>query len=129
MEQAIAADISTVKQVAVTVEIQSPGVAPAFAKELEAMRDRMIAPDTLLELNAPDVSCHRASLAAVEPAVRSPGQGVGHRMGVLHAETGEQHFRIAIWNVVAISIRIKKQIGRLKDENTTMTKSYPAGQI
>ena len=50
-------------------------------------------------------------------------------MGVLHAETGEQHFRIAIWNVVAISIRIKKQIGRLKDENTTMTKSYPADQI
>ena len=78
MEQAIAADISTVKQVAVTVEIQSPGVAPAFAKEFEPMAQWMIAPNTLLKLNPPDVRSDRAALAAVEPAVRPPGERIGH---------------------------------------------------
>ena len=41
-------------------------------------------------------------------------------MGVFHAETFEQHFGIAIGNVVAVAVRIKQQIGRLADVDSAI---------
>src|SRR6185295_15633036 len=86
VQHAVAAVVRAIEQVAVLVEIQSPGVAAPFAEQLETPRDRMIPPHTLLELDAANIGRHRAPLAAVEPAVGTPGQRVGHRMGVFHAE-------------------------------------------
>ena len=53
----------------------------------------------------------RAALAAVEPAVRAPGERVGHRVGVLHAEAAQQHLRVAVRDIVAVAVRVEEQVG------------------
>ena len=58
--------------VAVFVEIDAPGVAPAFSEEFELFRQRVISPDPLLEFDAANVGGDRASLRTVQPAVRAP---------------------------------------------------------
>src|SRR5262249_54963730 len=65
-----AADVGAVEQVAARVEVEAPGVAAALAEQLELPRDRVVAPDALLEFHAVDVGGHGAALAAVQPAVR-----------------------------------------------------------
>src|SRR5205823_4931796 len=104
--------------IAVFVEVESPGVAAAFREQLELARDRMVAPDALLKLDAANVGRHSAPLRAVEPAVRPPGQRVCQRMRVFEAEAAEQYFRIAVGNIVVIAIRIEKQVGRLNHKDT-----------
>src|SRR5262249_31702710 len=79
MEHVHAAVIRAVEQIAMLVEVESPRIAAAFAEKLKLVRDRMIAPDTLLELDTADVGRNGAPLAAIQPAVRPPGQRVGHR--------------------------------------------------
>src|SRR5439155_6981393 len=109
--------------------VQTPGVAAAFAKKIEAMGKRMIAPDALLELKATDTRGDGASLAAVEPTVGSPGKRVCDRMGVLHAKTGEENFGVGIGHIIGIAVRIKKQVRSLKDEHAAVAKGKTAGQI
>src|SRR5262249_4928159 len=67
-----AAEIRTCDGIAVAVEIEAPGVAASFGKELEFLGDWMIAPDSLLKRDAADMGRHRAALSSVEPAVRPP---------------------------------------------------------
>src|SRR5262249_33337200 len=93
MQHREAADVGAVEQIAVAVKVEAPRVAPAFAEQLEAARERMVAPDALLKLHPLDMGGHGASLAAVKPTIRPPGQRVGHRVGVLHAEARDQHIR------------------------------------
>src|SRR5881628_3471014 len=96
MNHSVAADIGAINQLAVFVEVQSPGVAAALAEQLETPGDRVIAPDALLELQPANMGRHRAALAAIEPAVRSPGERVGDRMRVFHPEPAEQNLRIGV---------------------------------
>src|SRR5437870_2535245 len=93
------------------------------------MRDRMVAPDPLLELDAANTGGHRASLAAIEPAVRTPGQRVGDRMCVFHAKTAKKHLGIAVGDIVAVAIRVEEQIRRLQDEDAAVPKGNAAGEI
>src|SRR5207247_7413456 len=113
----------------VLIKIQPPGIAPAFAKEFEPMAQWMIAPNTLLKLNPPDVRSDRAALAAVEPAVRPPGERIGHRVRILHPKSGKQHLRVGIGHIVAIAVRIKEQVRRLQNEDAAMTEGQSARQI
>src|SRR5262249_15056127 len=82
MQHVNAAVVRTIEEVTVLVEIEAPRVAAPLAEQLELVRDRMITPNTLLEFDAADVRRHRAPLAAIKPAVRSPRQRVCHRMRV-----------------------------------------------
>src|SRR5439155_8676832 len=107
VHHAIATHVSGINQFAVLIEVQTPGVAAAFAKKIEATGKRMIAPDALLELKATDTRGDGASLAAVEPTVGSPGKRVCDRMGVLHAKTGEENFGVGIGHIIGIAVRIK----------------------
>ena len=120
VQQRVAAVIGAVEQSASTVEIEPPRIAAAFAEQLERFRHGMVAPDTLLELDAADIRRHGAPLAAIQPAVRSPRQRVRDAVRVFHAEACEQHFRIAIRPVVPITVRVKQQVGRLQHEHAAM---------
>src|SRR5436305_11348304 len=91
---------------AMAIEIQPPGVAPALGEKFELSRDRMIAPDSLLKFNAPDVGRHRAALGTIQPAIWSPLEGIGKGVGILHAEAGEQDFGISIGNIILIPVRV-----------------------
>ena len=111
------------------VEVEAPGVAAALAEQLEALRERVVAPDALLELDAADVGRDRAALAAVEPAVRPPGQRVGDGVGVLHAEAGEQHLGVAVGHVVAVAVGVEEQVRRLQDEDAAVAEGQAAGEV
>ena len=58
-----------------------------------------------------------------------PGQRVGHRVGVFHAEAGEQHLGIAVGHVVAVAVGIEQQIRHLQHEDAAVAEGQPAGQI
>ena len=90
---------------------------------------RVVAPDALLELDAADLGRDRAPLEAVEPAVRPPGQRVGHRVGVFHAEAGQEHLGIAVGPVVAVAVGVEQQVRRLEDEHAAVAEGQPAGQV
>src|SRR5258705_11457010 len=74
MKHAVRAKVRGINEFAVLVEVQPPGIAAAFAKKFEAMTDRMVAPNALLEFDAANGRSNGAALAAVEPAVRAPGE-------------------------------------------------------
>src|SRR6185503_19065456 len=111
------------------VEIQTPGIATAFAKQLEPMCDGMITPNTLLKFNAADFCRDRAALATIEPAIGSPGKRIGDRVGEFHGEPREQYFRIGIRHVVAVAVGIKQEVRDLQNENTSMTEGETASQV
>src|SRR5262249_30874893 len=46
-----AAKVRAVKEVAMAVEVEAPGVAAALAEEFELVRERVIAPDALLKFD------------------------------------------------------------------------------
>ena len=71
----------------------------------------------------------RAALAAVQPAVRPPGQRVGDGVCVLHAEPAEQHFGVAIRNIVAGPVGIEEKIGRLQYEHAAMPERDSGGKV
>ena len=123
------AHVGAGEEPAVRVEVQAPHVAAALAEELEAPGTGVIAPDALLELDAADPGRDGRPLQAVEPAVRAPGERVGHRVGVFHAEAGEQHLGVAVGTVVAVAVGIEQQVRGLEDEHAPMAECQPAGQV
>src|SRR5437870_3150177 len=68
------AEIRSRDDVAVLVEIESPGITSPFGEKLELMRERMVTPDALLKFEFANVSRYRAALRAVKPAVWPPRQ-------------------------------------------------------
>ena len=124
-----AADVGAGEELAVAVEVEAPHVATALAEQLESLGRRMISPDTLLELDAPNLGGDGASLQTVEPAVRAPGQRVCHRVGVFHAEAGEKDLGIAIGPIVAVAVGVEEQVRRLEDEDTAVAEGQPAREI
>jgi hypothetical protein len=129
VQHAVRPEISGVDQLAFIVEIQAPGIAAAFAKQLEAMSDWMITPNTLLKFDAVDFRSDGAALTAIEPAIGSPGERIRDRVGVFHAESGEQYFGVGIGHVVAVAVGIKQEVGDLQNENATVTKSETTGEV
>ena len=123
------ADVGAGEELAVAVEVEAPHVAPALAEQLESPRARVVAPDALLELDPADPGRHRAPLEAVEPAVGPPGQGVGHRVGVFHAEAGQEHLGVAVGPVVAVAVRVEQQVRGLEDEDAAGAEGQPARQV
>src|SRR5206468_4050193 len=92
------AEIGPGDDVPMFVEVEAPGIAAAFREQLELARDRMVTPDALLKLDAPDICRHGAPLRAVKPYILPPGQRVGQRMRVFQAKAAQQHFRVTFRN-------------------------------
>src|SRR5207245_10025023 len=89
----------------------------------------MIAPDALLKFQAAKLRRGGAAVQAVEPAVRAPGQVIRHGLGVFHAEAAQQHLGVAIGNIIAVPIGIKKQIGRLHYEYAAVAEGEARAEI
>ena len=123
------ADVGAGEELAVAVEVEAPHVAAALAEELEPPGPRVVAPDALLELDPADLGRDGAPLQAVEPAVRPPGQGVGHRVGVFHAEAGQEHLGIAVGPVVAVAVGVEQQVRNLENEDAAVAEGQAARQV
>ena len=115
---------------AVAVEIEAIRIAAAFGEDLKAFGRWMIAPNRLAEkFDALNLSCACAAVRAVNPAVRSPAQAIRARVSVLQSKAGEMHRGVAIGNVVAILVRIKKQVRRHQHPCSTTTGDYAARHV
>ena len=123
------AAVGRVVTLAVGVERDAVAVAAAFAEEFELARDRVIAPEALLEFDAADAARGRAAVDAVEPAVGAPGEMVRQRLGVFHAEAGEQHFRIGVGHVVAVRVGIEQQVRHVEHEHAAVAELDAGGQV
>lgn len=122
MEAAGVATVVARVNVAGRVDLQAERVAAAFGKALKLVCDRVVSPDVLafssdgraivFPERRGDGHRRRAAVAAVEPAVGSPGETVGNRMRVLNAEALQVDNRVGIGNVVLIGVGIEHQIRR-----------------
>src|SRR5262245_38584479 len=107
------------------VERQRPRIAASFGEELENIPVRVISPHGLTEeRDASDASRTGASVHAVQPAVRTPGQTVGQRMRVFESESVQPHFGIAFRQPIARAVAIEEQIWRIHDPDTTVSGQY-----
>ena len=89
----------------------------------------MVAPDPLLKFDSANTRRDRAALAAVEPAVRAPGQRVGNRMGVFHPEAAETDDGITVRNVILVAVGVEQQVRNVEHEHTPVTKGQTSRQI
>ena len=86
------------ERLAVVVEIDAPGIARAVGEDLEDVPRRVIAPDAGVDRRAlvvgrarlADLRMREHAVAAVEPAVGAPGEGVERLVRVLIAPAVEQ---------------------------------------
>ena len=74
VKQHVPAVICAVKQFSRPIKVEPPRVTSPFTKQFELASFRVVAPDPLLKFNSPNVGGHGDSLAAVQPAIRSPRQ-------------------------------------------------------
>ncbi len=89
----------------------------------------MVTPEALLEFEAANATGGGAAVHAVEPAVGAPSEMVRHRLGIFHAKASEQHFGIAIGDIVAIGVGIVEQVGRVEDIDTAVAKLETGGDV
>src|SRR5438105_2401443 len=115
--------------VAVGIEVESPGVASSLGEQLELSGKRMITPDALLESDPADMGRDRAPLGTIEPAIRPPLQGVGKGVCVLHAKAAQEHFRVAVGNIIAVAIGVEEEVRRLGHEDTAVAERHTRRQV
>src|SRR6478672_8185725 len=103
MEAAGVAAVVTGKNSAFLVDLTAEGIASPFGEDLEAFGLRVIPPNLLahrvgdwllVQARAQDFRRNGATLAPVQPAVRSPAQAVHDRMSVFQTKTGQHHLRV-----------------------------------
>ncbi len=88
---------------AVLVEVEAPGVGGAVADDFKGLAGRVIAPDAAVEGGAlvvgsagpADARLGQDAVAAVQPAVRPPGQAVEHIVAGTQAPAVEDHLGLA----------------------------------
>ena len=128
-------DAGADKRVAVTVEINAPGVAGAIGKNLELLRAWMIASDGRGDFDAgrrsfgnlhPRMSEH--PVRHVEPAIRPPRKSVQQFMPIIESETIEQD-RARIRHIVEIGILQEQKFRRLADIDPAVPEQNPGGQV
>ena len=120
---AVRDDAGLDERLAVLVEVEAPGVARAVGEDLEVVPRRVIAPDAGVDRRAvlvrraglADLRVGEDAVAAVEPAVRAPGEGVQRLVRVLVAPAVEQDLRRAGGLVVAVLDRDEQQVRRRAD--------------
>src|SRR5688572_6518359 len=109
MESSRRSVVGSRKQPSLAVKFHTPRISAALGEKLELSRLRVIAPDGLSQkFHSLYVRGSGAPLGAVQPAVRSPVQAVGHRVSVFQSETGEMHFWVSVRDVVPVTVRIKQ---------------------
>ena len=110
VHQSEPAVVCAVKQSSQRVKVQPPRIPAALAEQLKLTRHRVIPPHTLLKTNTSNHRRHGTALTAIQPAVRPPRQRIGHAVRVFHPKSAQQHFRIRIWLIVLIAVRIEQQV-------------------
>src|SRR5262245_38679788 len=116
------------KALAIWIEINAPGIARSFREHFEHLFDRMIAPHPGVDASAfavggaglSDVRMGEHSMATVEPAVGSPGEGVEGVVGVLVSPAIQQDlWRARRFGFVAILQRNEHELRGGTDPDTT----------
>ena len=105
----VTAVVGAVKKLAVLIEIETPGIAAAFAEKLEFVGDGMVPPHALFKVDAADMGRQVGSLCAVQPAIRAPRQRIGQRACVFHAEARKEHLGVAVGDVVMVAVGVKRR--------------------
>src|SRR5437867_8740492 len=123
------ASVGAVEKPAVRVECQAINVPTTFGKQLHLTCARVISPDTLLEFEISNLGRGRTAVQSVKPAIRTPGEVVRHGLGILHSKATEEHLGITVGNIIAISIRIEKQVRRLYHENAAVTECNTRAKV
>ena len=54
---------------------------------------------------------------------------VGQRLGVFHAEAGEQDLGVAVGHVIAVAVGIEEQVGDLEDVDAAVAERQPGAQV
>src|SRR6266481_5598952 len=109
----------TDERVAVTVEINTPGIAGAIGKDFELLSSWMIPSDRCVDFDPGSRSFRNLNagvreyaMCHIEPAVRPPGEAVQQFMPIMKSEAGEQNCT-RICHVIVIGVLQKQKLGCL----------------
>src|SRR6516225_2860516 len=102
-------DAGLTKSLAVIVEVQTPRIAGAMGEHFENMLRGMIAPNAGIDRCPLRIGrswfahtrVREHAVAAVQPAVRSPGEGIQCLVSVLPGPTIQQYLRRSGWFIFA----------------------------
>ena len=124
------------KDVTLGIDIQTEGVTSPFCVDFELLSFRMKPPDHLAEpfnhltvrwvLHFPR---RRTAVGTIEPTIRAPSQAVHHGMSVLESESRQLHNRITVRDVVAVTVRIKEKVRRIRHPEPARTDGDRGGNI
>ena len=111
------------------IKVDAPGVAAPFGEQVQTFwcaDDIATRPAEIRCLECPPSPCCPARRRANRQA---PGQRIGKRVRVFHAEPRKENFRIAVGNVVLITVGVEQQIRRLYDEHPAVAQRHSRRQI
>ena len=125
------------EHLAARVEVDAPGVAGAVGEDLEDVPRRVVAPDAGVDRHAlvvrrarlADARVGEDAVAAVEPAVGAPDEGVERLVGVLLAPAVEQDLRRTVGPVVAVSVGNEQQVRGRADPDAAEADLEAADQV
>ena len=137
MESAGVAAVGSREDAAPGIDLDTERVAAALGEDLVPPRLGVVSPDQLahrvnglgVDSRPLDVARCCASLAGVQPAVRTPSQAVGHRVRVLETESFEQNDRVRVGDVVVVLVGIEQQVGRVEHEDATASAGEGTGDV
>src|SRR5207248_6744256 len=116
------------------VEVDAPGVGCAMRDDFEDLPRRVVPPDAAVEEYAvlfgrprlADVRARLDAIAAVEPAVRPPGEGVEDVvLGLQEVPAVEDADRRAVRLVVAIAVGNEQEVRRAAQPDAAEAEGNP----
>lgn len=129
-------DAAGCEAVADVIEVEAPGVGEAAGEDFEFLGFGVEAPDAGVEVETVFFGCAWFSdegvgedaLAAVEPAVGSPDEGVEGFVPVLHAPSVVKDFGFGVGDVVAVCVGNEDEVGWGAEVDAAMADGDAGGE-
>ena len=130
-------DTGADEEVTVLVEVETPGVAGTVGIDFEFVPSGVVAPDGGVEGDAlivgsagfADFGVGEDAVAAVEPAVGTPGEAVEGFVGVLVAPAIEEDGGFGVREVVVVGVGVEEEVGSGADVNAAETDGESTGEV
>ena len=116
------------KRLTVGIEIEAPGIAGSFRKNIELFGRKIITPNRRVQPHFTDLGLREDAVQAIEQTVRAPLESIEGFVRVLAAETGQQYLLL----VALASTRCiaqEKKMRRRSEEDAAMADFDAGGQV
>src|SRR5260370_40239006 len=116
------------ERLTVGIEIEAPGIAGSFGKNIELLGRKVITPDRRVQPHFTDLGLREDAVQAIEQTVRAPLESIEGFVRVLAAETGKQYLLLVALASTRCIPQEEKVWGR-SQEDTAVADFNAGGQV